>query len=298
MSKLLSCMFACCLVVSATAQDSSNRDESDRAAVRASIDAYVEAFNRADAKALADLWNADGVLVTESGEKVQGVAAIQKHFSAYFTQTKGARLELVEPKIDFQSPNVAVETGRARVIEPNSGVESSGYTVIHIRTAKGWRIDSSKDVAEAPPAPSHYEHLEPLSWLVGRWTDAAASGRVQVNCRWARNNNFLTQNFKVMGPNDVEFEGSMIIGWDPSVQAIRSWIFDSDGGFGTGVWNQEDRRWVIRTLNVLPDGRRGSSTNIYDISEEGSVQFKSIGRVVDGEPLPSVGPFKLVRDAE
>jgi hypothetical protein len=147
-------------------------------------------------------------------------------------------------------------------------------------------------------APSHYEHLEPLSWLVGKWTDAGRSGRVQVSCRWARNNNFLTQTFKVMGEKDIEFEGSMVIGWDPSVKAIRSWMFDSDGGFGTGIWSQEETRWTIRTLNVLPDGRRGSSTNVYEVLNDGSVQFKSIGRVVDGEILPSVGPVKLVRESE
>jgi hypothetical protein len=101
-----------------------------------------------------------------------------------------------------------------------------------------------------------------------------------------------------MGEKDIEFEGSMVIGWDPSVKAIRSWMFDSDGGFGTGIWSQEETRWTIRTLNVLPDGRRGSSTNVYEVLNDGSVQFKSIGRVVDGEILPSVGTVKLVRESE
>jgi hypothetical protein len=101
-----------------------------------------------------------------------------------------------------------------------------------------------------------------------------------------------------MGDSDVEFEGSMVIGWDPSVNAIRSWMFDSDGGFGTGVWSQEETRWTIRTLNVLPDGRRGASTNIYEVLDGDSFQFKSIGRVVGGELLPSVGPVKIVRDSE
>jgi hypothetical protein len=204
----------------------------------------------------------------------------------------------LEPKIEFQSPSVAVEKGVARVISSQSGVESTTYTAIHIKTANGWRIDSTKDQVEPLSAPSHYEHLEPLSWLVGKWTDAGRSGRVQVSCRWARNNNFLTQTFKVMGEKDIEFEGSMVIGWDPSVKAIRSWMFDSDGGFGTGIWSQEETRWTIRTLNVLPDGRRGSSTNVYEVLNDGSVQFKSIGRVVDGEILPSVGPVKLVRESE
>jgi len=280
------------------AQDATNRNEADRGAISASIDAYVAAFNQGDARALTELWTPGGELVLESGERIQGSASIQKHFAEYFAGTKGAKLELVEPTIEFQSPSVALEKGVARVISPDSGVELTTYTAIHIKTANGWRIDSTKDQVMPLSAPSHYEQLEPLSWLVGKWTDAGRSGRVQVNCRWARNNNFLTQTFKVMGEKDVEFEGSMVIGWDPSVKAIRSWMFDSDGGFGTGVWSQEETRWTIRTLNVLPDGRRGASTNVYEVLNGDSVQFKSIGRVVDGELMPSVGPVKLVRDAE
>ncbi|MFN7737169.1 MAG: YybH family protein [Pirellula sp.] len=298
MSRLLWCMMVMWVASAAVAQDATSRNEADRGAISASIDAYVAAFNRGDAKALTELWTPGGELVLETGERVQGSASIQKHFAEYFAGTKGVKLELVEPKIEFQSPSVAVEKGVARVISPDSGVESTTYTAVHIKTANGWRIDSTKDQVEQPSAPSHYEHLEPLSWLVGKWTDAGHSGRVQVNCRWARNNNFLTQSFKVMGENDVEFEGSMVIGWDPSVKAIRSWMFDSDGGFGTGVWSQEETRWTIRTLNVLPDGRRGASTNVYEVLDGGSVQFKSIGRVVDGELMPSVGPVKLVRDSE
>lgn len=282
----------------AIAQDVTDRNETDRKTIESSIESYVAAFNKGDAKALTELWTPGGELVTETGERIQGAASIQKHFADFFAGNKGIKLELLEPKIEFQSPSVAVEKGVARVISSQSGVESTTYTAIHIKTANGWRIDSTKDQVEPLSAPSHYEHLEPLSWLVGKWTDAGRSGRVQVSCRWARNNNFLTQTFKVMGEKDIEFEGSMVIGWDPSVKAIRSWMFDSDGGFGTGIWSQEETRWTIRTLNVLPDGRRGSSTNVYEVLNDGSVQFKSIGRVVDGEILPSVGPVKLVRESE
>jgi uncharacterized protein (TIGR02246 family) len=298
MTKLLGVLGILWLASVAMAQDTAGGNEADRAAIAANNEAYVAAFNNGDAKALTELWTSEGELVTETGERIQGAVSIEKHFTDFFAGAKGVKLELVEPKIEFQSPSVAIETGNARVIGPNNGVESSAYTAVHIKTSKGWKIDSTKDQVQVPSAPSHYEHLEPLAWLVGTWTDEAKSGRVQVNCRWARNNNFLTQSFRVMGENDVEFEGTMIIGWDPSVKAIRSWMFDSDGGFGTGVWSQEETRWTIRTLNVLPDGRRGSSTNVYEVLNDSSVQFKSIGRVVDGEILPSVGPVKLVKDAE
>ena len=79
------------------------------------------------------------------------------------------------------------------------------------------------------------------------------------------------------------------------MQAIRSWTFDSDGGFGVGRWSNGDGRWTVQTLSVLPDGRRGSSTNVYEIVDKNTVRYRSAGRQVDGELLPSVGPVTVTR---
>jgi hypothetical protein len=95
----------------------------------------------------------------------------------------------------------------------------------------------------------------------------------------------------------VDFEGSQIIGWDPHSQTIRSWLFDSDGGFGVGRWSGAGDRWTVQSLNVLPDGRRASATNIYERLDENTVRFRSIGRQVDGELLPNIEPVTVTRAA-
>ncbi len=96
-------------------------------------------------------------------------------------------------------------------------------------------------------------------------------------------------------PDGDDFEGTQVIGWDPAEGTIRSWMFDSDGGFGEGTWTKKDNRWTIKFKQVLPDGRRASATNIYTIIDNNTITWQSIGREVDGQFMPNVGPVKVVR---
>ena len=134
--------------------------------------------------------------------------------------------------------------------------------------------------------------------MVGKWADRSEKAQIETSCRWATNQNFLVRTFRVFVDGQVDFEGTDVIGWDPHRQAIRSWLFDSDGGFGAGRWSGgEDGRWTVQSLHVLPDGRRASATSIYEVLDENTVRFRSIARQVDGELLPSIGPVELCRVA-
>ena len=44
------------------------------------------------------------------------------------------------------------------------------------------------------------------------------------------------------------------IGWDPAAKQIRSWEFDSEGGFGEGKWGGDGDRWVIKHTAIRPEG--------------------------------------------
>ena len=83
-------------------------------------------------------------------------------------------------------------------------------------------------------------------------------------------------------PAWTTLEGTQVIGWDPAADTIRSWMFDSDGGFGEGTWSKKDNSWIVKFNQVLPDGRKASATNIYTIVDGNTFTWKSIGRKVDG----------------
>lgn len=267
----------------------------EEAAIRKAIDSYVEAFNKADAKALAGHWGEGGELITPSGEVLQGREALEQNFRDYFAETKQAKLELSGTIVEFLSPSVAVESGVARVLVPGEEPSESEYEAVHVKSAGDWKIDSVREQEPPAPPPSHYEQLKDLEWMIGTWVDDAEDASIETSCRWTTNNNFLVRSFRVYVQDRVDFEGTQVIGWDPHAQTIRSWLFDSDGGFGAGRWSGTGNRWTVQSLSVLPDGRRASATNVYDLLDENTVQFRSIGRQVDGELLPNVGPITVRR---
>ncbi len=271
----------------------------DEAAILAAVDSYATTFNKGDAKALAAHWTENGEFVMPGGEVLKGRQALEEDFAAYFQENPDAKLELLETQIKMLSPHVASETGIARVIVEGQQPSETTYEAIHVKTPDGWRIDTVKEEAPPKAPPSHYEQLQALQWMIGTWVDNADEGTtVETTGRWTTNNNFIVRTFRVFIQDQVDFEGTQIVGWDPSSGAIRSWTFDSDGGFGVGRWSNSGNRWTVQALNVLPDGRRGSSTNIYDLLDEDTIEFKSIGRQVDGELLPSIKTFTIVRSAE
>ena len=292
----LLCLFVVILFCggSVTAEEPTDADKS---AIQQAIDAYVAGFDKGDAGVLAGLWTEQGELTTSLGEKWVGRQQLQAQFAKYFATVKDAKLELENTEIELQSPSVAVETGLARVIVPDAEPSETTYKAIHVKTAEGWRIDSIREQEVAPLPPSQYEKLKELEWMIGQWADTSEDAHIKTSCRWTTNQNFIVRTFRVFVDDRVDFEGSDVIGWDPYAQTIRSWMFDSDGGFAAGRWSGGDGRWTVQSLHVLPDGRRASSTNIYEVLNESTVRFRSVGRQVDGELLPNIDPVELVRAA-
>src|SRR6476660_6361487 len=100
----------------------------DEAAIRKSDEAYVAAYNKQDAKALAAMWSPEAVYVDpETGEKAVGRVEIEKEFAETFKAAKDAKLEIDVKAIKFLSPNVAVESGTARTIRPKEEPDESTY---------------------------------------------------------------------------------------------------------------------------------------------------------------------------
>ena len=186
-----------------------------------------------------------------SGEQAVGRDAIKKQFAAIFEQSKGAKLEAKTDSVQFISPSVAVEQGTAKVIRARSSTEESDYTAVYVKRDDQWLLDrvTEKDVLVVP---SHYEKLKDLEWMIGRWVDQDDDATVVTECNWAANNNFLNAvPSKLQIGGQIDMAGMQVIGWDPSTKQIRSWVFDSDGGFGQGTWKKKGKHWYIQQNGVL-----------------------------------------------
>lgn len=284
------------LPLAVIAQETASPPE-DEAAIRKTVAAYVEAFNRGDAKSLAGYWSPDAVYTSRtSGEQVTGREAIEKQFAASFEQTADAKLDVSVESIQFISPNVAVEHGTARFLEPDQAPAESSYSAVYVKRDGQWLLDRVTD-EEIPVTVSHYEQLKELEWMIGDWVDEDETTSVVTQCQWARNNNYLVRSFTVSVEGQADMAGMQIIGWDAAAKQIRSWVFDSDGGFGEGVWTRKDDRWFVRKSGVLPDGRKASAVNIIKHVDDNTFTLQSVSRSIDGEILPNVDEVKIVKQA-
>jgi uncharacterized protein (TIGR02246 family) len=281
-------------MVSAIGADA-DRQASDEAAIRKSVESYVAAFNKGDAKTLAAMWSPEAVYTNPlSGEQVVGRAEIEKQFASIFADAKGTKLESKTETIKFISPNVAVEQGTAKVIRPDQEPENSEYTAVYVKRDGQWLLDRVTE-EDVPVVKSNYDKLKDLEWMIGTWVDQDEQNRIETTCQWTKNRNFITRSFTMSIRDRIEMAGMQIVGWDPAAKQIRSWVFDSDGGFSEGIWKKKDKRWYIQSTGTLQDGRKSSSVNIITCVDDNSFTWQSVNREAGGELLPNVAEVVVVR---
>jgi len=265
----------------------------DEAAIRANIAQFVKAYNAGDAKAVAALFAADGQIVDKEGNESEGREAIAKAFSELFTATPKKQLEVFVDSIRFIGAELAVEVGSTKESpSPNEPPEYDRYTVLHVKRDGKWQMALARD--EEGPAPTAHEQLRPLAWLVGEWVDDGGSTVVRSLCRWSEDGNFLLQEFKLQQNGRDAMNVSQRIGWDPLSKQIRSWVFDSEGGYGESLWTRDGNDWIIRATGVRPDGTTASATNLLTRTGTDIYVWRSTDRVVAGERQPQMA-VKVVR---
>ncbi len=280
--------------VAAQADENKTASRTAEDAIRAAVESYVDAYNRGDAKAVASHWSESAEWISPSGQRFQGRQAIQDEMQSLFADRQEVRIEVINPSIRLISPEVAMEEGIVRVIRPAELPSDSTYLAIHVKQDGRWKLDSVRET-ELPDVPAASPHLEDLAWLVGEWIDQSSEATVESNVVWTKNKTFLSYSFKVSVPGMDDLEGTQVIGWDPAAGTIRSWMFDSDGGLGEGVWSKRGDGWIVKFSQVLPDGRKASATNMYTLLDANTFTWKSVGRKLGSEFLPNTAEVTVVR---
>jgi uncharacterized protein (TIGR02246 family) len=290
-------LFLCCCALirnQAPAQEPSDQ-AANEAAIRKAAGTYADAFNKRDAQALADHWSPDAVYINRTtGEQVVGRDAISRQFKDLFEEQPGLKVEVNVASVQFVSPNVAIEQGTTRILSPTAEPEEIDYSAVNVKRDGKWVLDRVTDKSKEV-IPSHREQLKPLEWMVGSWTHKAGDAEVEVDCNWTKNKNFLTRTFKIAIPDQADFSGLQVIGWDPAAKTVRSWTFDANGTFAEATWEHRGGRWFIRNRGTLPDGRAATMVNVMKPVGENSFTWQTIDRTAGSELLPSIDEILLVR---
>lgn len=266
----------------------------DEAAIRKSVESYVEAFNRGDAAGVAGHWSEDGEYIGAAGESLKGRKKIEAAFKTFFAENQGLQIKAVLISIRFPSPSRAVETGLATITRAGQHPKETRYVATHVKRAGVWRLASVRDEEGSVILPG-YDHLKDLEWLIGEWGDADKESAVDTTFRWTRNRSFIASSFIISVHGSTSLQGSQVIGWDPVTKTIRSWMFDSEGGFGEGVWSKQGNQWLVKSSSVLSTGEKASSINVYTYVDANTFTWQSIGRELGGEPQPNIEAVTVVR---
>jgi uncharacterized protein (TIGR02246 family) len=252
--------------------------DAERSNIEAVTGLVAALFNAGQAEPLAGLFLPEGELVDDEGNSHRGREPIQELLSEYFAKYPGARLSAQTDSLRIVGP-LAIEEGRRVITTQDSGTAELHHLTIWARTDQGWKIASMRE-RPADSAPSPREQLQPMAWLVGKWVNEGADAVVTISYRWSDDGNFLLGDYLVTTGGEVTMKSEQRIGWDPLAGKVRSWMFDSDGGFSDGDWTQIDDAWVIKSSAVLPDGTTGSATLTFTPIDESRYSIKGTDRIL------------------
>src|SRR4051794_27541783 len=66
----------------------------EEAALLKNAEAFVEAFHKGDARAVAAFWTTDGDYIDQKGRHLKGRADVEKAFTGLFAEHKGLKLRI------------------------------------------------------------------------------------------------------------------------------------------------------------------------------------------------------------
>jgi len=283
---VLVCVFLCgwvaATVVSASEEKPADTN-ADEQAIRQQSMRMVEACNRAQAKEVAAAFLPEGEAVDEAGNLYQSREQIELVFGKFFETFPGAKMTLDDATIRLLGSGLAVEEGMRQVVtKDGTGKAATKYTLTYVKRDGQWLIASARE-EPADEEPTPHERLGPLAWLVGDWLDEDAESVVLMSCRWSEDENFLLMEYTAKIEGRSAMKTSQRIGWDPLHQRVRSWAFDSDGGYGDAQWTAIDAGWVLKSSAVLPDGRTGSATLFIEPVDKDKFVMRGFDRILGDE---------------
>ncbi len=262
--------------------------------IERTVQRYIAAFNQGDAKALAEFWTATGEYVGSDGERFEGRDAIEKQYATFFAANSGAQLHIKTDSIRLVDADTAIQDGRSVIGEdPKKSLSYNRFTAILVLDQGQWLLASVRSTTET--IPMRERMMGYLDWLVGTWGADEGDVQVRTQCRWIANKQFLERTFAVREAGKNTASGTQIIGWDPAVQALTSWLFDSSGAHSRGIWVPVESGWRIDTAGMTQDGTPTGAENHIRRVDENSISWKSVKRTLGDAALPDLEEIVLKR---
>jgi len=259
-------------------------------------EAFIAAFEKGDAKAVAGFWTPDGDYIDQLGRQYKGRDAIEKLYAKVFAvQKKGAKLTVTVTSHKPVGTDVILEDGVTEVAPADGGPGTIGkFSAVLVKKDGEWYFESLRETIAHPP--TNADHFDDLEWLLGDWVGEAEKGTSgSASYDWAENRNFIVSSFATTQNGVPVVGGTQWIGWDAVEKNIRSWSFYSGGGFGEGAWTKDGAKWTVKTTAKTADGKKVSLTNVLTKVDDDHLTWHATQLTIDGKAAPDGAPVKMKR---
>lgn len=130
--------------------------QSARTAIEANTKQFIEAFNKGDAAAIANMYTMDARVLPPNAEMVEGRPNIQKFWQG--AMTAGLKMVSLETVHLETQGNIAVEVGRYTTTLPGAGgtttTDKGKYVVLWKREGRNWKLAVDIFNSSMPTAPA------------------------------------------------------------------------------------------------------------------------------------------------
>lgn len=251
-TKFISLLASFTLIIPAWCDDAT--DSANLEALQKSAKAYIEAFNKGDAEALAKTYLPDGEITLANGTVIAGREEIQAFFEDELAGDAKSSAALEADSLRFISPGVAVENGTLHITDAAGKVSSHDYTAIQVKQEDGsWLTASVRGQAGDKAMPA--EKMSALDWIIGDWIIQMNESETKLSFEWSKLGPYIEGTASLARPGSTTDQISMRIGWDNARKGFVSWSFDGNGGFVRSDWTAAGNlMWLMRTQGVTAGG--------------------------------------------
>ena len=273
------------------------KNDAIKDAVMEHVRAFTAAYNRRDIKAVLAFFADDCVLTEADGSTLNGLKELEEDLKESFKNDPNSRLSISVDSLQVVSPDVIIEEGKTAFYPDGKTLSAeTDYQATYAKRDGRWlmtRVRSFNRVVLSP-----YDSLRELNWLIGDWINEDPESVVESSYRWDTNKSFLINDFSIRIKGKKVLTGTQRIGRDPLTKQLKSWVFDSEGGYAESLWSSVDDVWIMKAKGVRSDGKVVTVTNQLTQLSEDRFRFDAADRLVGDERLPNVSIISVRRPPE
>ena len=288
---LLVCGLATVLATDYMTADDSPAARSADAELRAQAADFCKAFNQGDAVAAAAFYSERSEYTSDAGISLRGRSEIEKAYAEHFKANPGDTIVIEIDSIRYPSPSMAIEEGTIETRRAISAAlpNSTRYRAIHVRENGKWLTALTSEWGAG------LDKLTDLNWLIGSWSASVKNRETLISFEWNDRKNVILSKYTIKENGKVVASGTQRIHADARTGGISAMSFDDTGEHGLATWYRDGNRWISETSGVSPSGTSSEAVNMITRLSDSTLLWRTVNRVVNGEPVPDSLPVKLTR---